>query len=50
MPGVKGKVYVPEDHGAKKHPCADCHACQWCSDTRCASCLHQKKCRKAKKF
>jgi len=22
----------------KKHPCADCHACQFCSDTRCRAC------------
>jgi hypothetical protein len=22
----------------KKHPCADCTFCQWCSDDRCALC------------
>ena len=24
---------------AKKHPCPDCHACQFCSDDRCRLCL-----------
>jgi len=29
-------------HGAmKKHPCPDCTACQFCSDTRCRSCRGQ---------
>ena len=23
----------------KKHPCPDCHACQWCSEERCRLCL-----------
>jgi len=23
----------------KKHPCADCHHCQWCSEDRCRLCL-----------
>lgn len=37
--GVVGLVYVPDvDCGAKKHRCADCHFCQWCSDERCALC------------
>ena len=22
----------------KKHPCPDCHFCQWCSDARCNLC------------
>ncbi|GAB7026847.1 hypothetical protein [Geotalea toluenoxydans] len=22
----------------KKHPCPDCHFCQWCSDDRCRMC------------
>lgn len=26
---------------AKKHPCPDCRACQWCSDARCRICLSQ---------
>jgi len=40
MRGVKGLVFVPEEEpaGKKKHPCPDCKVCQWCSDTRCASC------------
>ncbi len=25
----------------KKHPCADCHHCQWCSDDRCHLCLKE---------
>jgi len=41
--GVPGLVYVPDnDGGAKKHPCADCHFCQWCSDERCRMCLKSK--------
>lgn len=27
----------------KKHPCPDCHHCQWCSDTRCSMCLRSGK-------
>ena len=23
----------------KKHPCPDCHHCQWCGDDRCRLCL-----------
>jgi len=40
MPGLAGKVYVPEDDGQapKKHPCPTCHACQWCDETRCRVC------------
>jgi len=26
-------------HQAQKHPCPDCHHCQWCSDDRCRLCL-----------
>ncbi len=22
----------------KKHPCPDCHFCQWCSEDRCRLC------------
>jgi hypothetical protein len=30
-----------------KHPCPDCHHCQWCSDDRCRLCLASEKgCRK----
>lgn len=41
MPGLKGKVYVPEEpEGArKKHPCPDCFSCQMCTDSRCRVCL-----------
>ncbi len=43
MKGIEGLVYVPEDTGAaKKHPCADCYHCQWCSDNRCELCLQGK--------
>ncbi|MGC4122723.1 MAG: hypothetical protein QM765_50760 [Myxococcales bacterium] len=43
MKGVVGLVYVPdEDGGEKKHPCADCYSCQWCSDERCRLCLRGK--------
>ena len=40
MPGLPGKVYVPEDdgHAPKKHPCKTCHACQWCDENRCRVC------------
>ncbi|HQG30613.1 MAG TPA: hypothetical protein PLA83_01685 [Deltaproteobacteria bacterium] len=45
MKGVEGLLYVPnENGGAKKHPCEDCHFCQWCSDNRCSLCLDQKSC------
>jgi len=40
MPGVTGKVYVPEAIPGQqaKHPCPDCFACQQCSDDRCRVC------------
>jgi len=40
VPGVTGKVYVPEASAGqtKKHPCPDCFACQQCSDDRCNVC------------
>jgi len=40
MPGVIGKVYVPEPipGQTQKHPCPDCFACQQCSDDRCTVC------------
>ena len=43
MPGVTGKVYVPEvlPGQQKKHPCPDCFACQHCSDDRCTVCRNQ---------
>jgi hypothetical protein len=45
MKGVEGLVYVPDEvDGPKKHPCPDCHFCQWCSDNRCSLCLEGKAC------
>ena len=45
-PGLKGKIYVPEDsrEGDKKHPCQDCFVCQHCSDDRCGVCLNSRPC------
>lgn len=41
--GVEGLLYVPDPRGgAKKHPCADCHFCQGCSDDRCGMCRKVK--------
>ena len=28
-------------HSTHKHPCPDCHQCQWCSDDRCRLCRKQ---------
>ncbi|MBN2467093.1 MAG: hypothetical protein JXD19_02985 [Deltaproteobacteria bacterium] len=46
MPGVRGKIYVPEARpGApRKHDCKDCLSCQMCSDVRCTLCRSQKAC------
>lgn len=38
LEGLPGKLYVPPTCRHRKHPCADCFSCQWCSDTRCAAC------------
>lgn len=40
VPGLAGKVYVPENAGQvqKKHPCKECFSCQWCDDNRCRVC------------
>jgi hypothetical protein len=35
---LPGKIYLPRPRGKKKHPCAECFECQWCTDTRCAVC------------
>lgn len=49
MKGVEGLLYVPDENGdAKKHPCTDCHFCQWCSDNRCSLCLNQEPCREGR--
>lgn len=51
VPGLKGKIYVPEKQheSLKKHPCKDCFYCQSCSDDRCRVCLGPKnhKCRES---
>ncbi len=51
MPGVTGKVYVPEDQPCdrKKHNCKDCFSCLMCSDDRCGLCRHDKTAGKKKK-
>jgi len=38
--GLNGSVYVPDPPpGApRKHPCAECFSCQFCSDERCGVC------------
>ncbi|MRR14056.1 hypothetical protein EG833_01220, partial [archaeon] len=49
MKGTEGLLYVPDEDGPKKYPCADCHFCQWCSDNRCSLCINRKACgRKAR--
>lgn len=43
-PGLKGKVYVPEEKPGKnkKHACRDCFSCQMCGDNRCSLCKDSK--------
>jgi len=43
IPGLKGKVYVPDEKSGhiKKHDCKDCYSCQMCSNDRCQLCLCQ---------
>ena len=42
--GIPGLVYEPDPNPeGSKHPCKDCFFCQWCSDSRCESCLKEKK-------
>jgi len=45
VPGLKGKLYVPEEERdvPRKHNCPDCAVCQWCSDRRCSACLEECK-------
>jgi len=47
VPGLKGKVYVPEEsrEGSKKYACKDCFSCQHCSDDRCGVCLSLRHCK-----
>ncbi|MCU0848207.1 MAG: hypothetical protein MUD12_09995 [Spirochaetes bacterium] len=40
--GFPGRLFVPDENVDKKHPCADCFACQFCSDERCGLCLSKK--------
>ena len=42
--GFSELVYMPDEQpcSKKKHPCSDCHSCQWCSDERCAMCRIRK--------
>ena len=41
--GFKGMMYIPEEsESPKKHPCADCFSCNFCSDERCDLCLKGK--------
>jgi len=48
--GIPGLVFVPDSSKSeKKHSCKDCFFCQWCSDSRCDTCLNNKKCQKRKK-
>jgi len=44
IPGVEGRFFVPDKtpHDRKKNPCADCRACQMCSDARCSVCREEK--------
>ena len=42
VPGLLGRVYVPEARPGKKHPCRDCFACEFCSDDRCRVCRRTK--------
>jgi hypothetical protein len=48
IPGLKGKVYVPQqaEGSVKKNPCKDCYSCQHCSDDRCGVCLAPHNCRR----
>ncbi|HPS57044.1 MAG TPA: hypothetical protein PK514_02970 [Spirochaetota bacterium] len=41
--GFRGLVFVPEKTSSpKKHACADCFECAYCSDERCKLCLKKK--------
>ncbi|MFP4446765.1 MAG: hypothetical protein ACLFPD_11035 [Desulfosudaceae bacterium] len=44
VPGLTGRVYVPEKTGPdkKKHNCPDCFSCQMCSQARCQVCRREK--------
>lgn len=38
VPGIAGKLFIPQGDSAKKHDCGDCYSCQWCGDERCRKC------------
>jgi len=47
MPGIEGKVYVPETappQQTRKHDCGDCYTCQMCGDERCSVCRGGRPC------
>jgi|GEM_PF-4842524 hypothetical protein len=45
IPGMSGLVYAPErGKEKKKHACADCYGCRFCSDERCRMCLKKAGC------
>jgi hypothetical protein len=38
-------VFEPKCEGhreGKKHPCPDCHFCQFCAETRCLTCTNER--------
>jgi len=39
-----GEHAMEQREEGKKHPCADCTFCQWCSDDRCGICRAKKGC------
>lgn len=40
--GAPGWIYCPAGERPRKHPCADCGGCNFCSDARCAVCLNRR--------
>ncbi|OGV72254.1 MAG: hypothetical protein A3K19_21625 [Lentisphaerae bacterium RIFOXYB12_FULL_65_16] len=48
--GLVGRFFVPQcpPGKGKKHDCADCQFCQWCTDDRCAACRSGGECCKRK--
>ena len=42
FPGLKGKVFVPEDSSdsPRKNSCKGCFSCQMCSEDRCSICMN----------
>lgn len=49
LEGLPGKLFVPRPAPERKHACADCFACQWCSDSRCTACREERpRCRQSR--